>query len=102
MAKPEPSAPEVPSIDEADACPKCAAALDQLRVCPACRYHARLTAVQRIAQLADRGTFQESERHLWSGNPIRFSDGTSSYERQVAAAQVATHLLDAVITGTPG
>lgn len=58
-----------------------------------------MTAVQRIAQLADRGTFQESERYLWSGNPLHFSDGSSSYERQVSAAQAATHLIDAVITG---
>lgn len=85
-----------PSMD--DACPSCVAALDRLRVCPACGYHAPLTARQRIGQLADRGTFQETEGHLWSGNPIHYSDG-SNYEGQVAAARRATQLLDAVTTG---
>jgi acetyl-CoA carboxylase carboxyl transferase subunit beta len=60
---------------------------------------APLTAAQRIEQLADRGSFQEADRHLWSGNPLHFTDGVSSYEKQVAEAQAATHLLDAVVTG---
>ncbi len=60
---------------------------------------ASLTAAQRIDQLADRGTFQEYDRHMWSGNPIRFSDGVTSYEKQLAEAQRATGLLDAVVTG---
>lgn len=55
--------------------------------------------MQRIEQLADRGTFQQTDRYLWSGNPIRFSDGVTSYEKQVAAAQAATGMLDAVVTG---
>jgi acetyl-CoA carboxylase carboxyl transferase beta subunit/acetyl-CoA carboxylase carboxyl transferase alpha subunit len=83
----------------ADACSKCAAALDPLRVCTSCAYHAPLTAAQRIEQLADRGSFHEADRHLWSGNPLHFSDGVSSYEKQVAQAQAETHLLDAVVTG---
>jgi acetyl-CoA carboxylase carboxyl transferase beta subunit/acetyl-CoA carboxylase carboxyl transferase alpha subunit len=83
----------------ADACPKCRAALDPHRVCGGCGYHAPLTAVQRIEQLADRGSFHEADRHLWSGNPLHFSDGVSSYEKQVAEAQAETHLLDAVVTG---
>lgn len=83
----------------ADACPKCEAALDPHQVCAGCGYHAPLTAVQRIEQLADRGSFHEADRHLWSGNPLHFSDGVSSYEKQVAEAQAETHLLDAVVTG---
>src|SRR6202521_4105648 len=82
-----------------DTCSKCAAALDPLRVCTSCGYHAPLTAAQRIEQLADRGSFHEADRHLWSGNPLHFSDGVSSYEKQVAEAQAETHLLDAVVTG---
>jgi acetyl-CoA carboxylase carboxyl transferase subunit beta len=73
--------------------------LNQLRVCPGCGHHASLTAAQRIDQLADRGSFQEYDRHMWSGNPLRFSDGVTSYEKQLAEAQAATGLLDAVVTG---
>jgi hypothetical protein len=34
------------------------------------------------ANLADRDTFQEDDRHMWSGNPIHFSVGVTSYEKQ--------------------
>src|SRR6202521_2459559 len=83
----------------ADVCTKCAAPLDPLRVCTGCGHLASLTAAQRIEQLADRGSFHEADRHLWSGNPLHFSDGVSSYEKQVAEAQAETSLLDAVVTG---
>jgi len=83
----------------ADVCATCGAALDALRVCPDCGYHAPLTAAQRIDQLVDRGSFHEADRHLWSGNPLHFTDGVSSYEKQVAEAQAETNLLDAVVTG---
>ncbi|TAN31645.1 acetyl-CoA carboxylase carboxyl transferase subunit beta [bacterium] len=95
----QPSGPADQAAERADSCPMCSAPLDRLRVCPGCGHHAPLTARQRIDQLVDRGSFQESERHLWSGNPIHYSDGASSYENQVAEAQRATSLLDAVITG---
>lgn len=93
------SVPEGPSEGKAGACAVCAAPLNPLRVCTACGYHAPLTAAQRIDQLADRGSFQEQDRHLWSGNPIHFSAGITSYEKQLAQAQAATGLLDAVVTG---
>jgi acetyl-CoA carboxylase carboxyl transferase beta subunit/acetyl-CoA carboxylase carboxyl transferase alpha subunit len=86
-------------VSQAGACAHCGRALDQLRVCSACGFPAALTAWQRIEQLVDRGSFQETERHLKSGDPIGFSDGLSSYGKQVAAAQAATGLLDAVVTG---
>ena len=36
---------------------------------------------------------------MWSGNPIHFSDGVTTYETQLARAQSETGLLDAVVTG---
>jgi acyl-CoA carboxylase subunit beta len=84
---------------KAIACPECSTQLSQIGVCPACGHHAPLTAAQRIEQLADRASFEEYDRHLWSGNPLRFSDGVTSYDKQVAEAQAATGLLDAVVTG---
>jgi acetyl-CoA carboxylase carboxyl transferase subunit beta len=88
-----------PPPDKLGACPVCATRLNQLRVCPSCGHHASLTAAQRIEQLADRGSFQEHDRHLWSGNPLQFSDGVTTYEKQLVEAQAATGLLDAVVTG---
>ncbi len=80
-------------------CARCAAPLNAHRVCTKCRYHAPLTSAQRIDQLTDRGTFQEHDRHMWSGNPIHFSAGAASYEKQLVRAQAETGLLDAVVTG---
>src|ERR1700693_4747268 len=99
MSTPALSVPEGPSGGKVDACAICTSPLNPLRVCTACGYHAPLTAAQRIDQLADRGTFEEYDRHMWSGNPIHFSAGVTSYEKQLVQAQVETGLLDAVVTG---
>ena len=88
-----------PAPHDANACSNCGGPLDALRVCTSCQHPAQLTAWQRIEQLVDRGTFQETERRLKSGNPIGFTDGVSSYEKQLAKAQATTGLLDAVVTG---
>jgi acyl-CoA carboxylase subunit beta len=99
MSTSAPSAPVGPSGSKAGECAVCGSPLNALRVCTACGHHAPLTAAQRIHQLADRGSFQEHDRHIWSGNPIHFSAGITSYEKQLAQAQAATGLLDAVVTG---
>jgi len=98
MPTPATNLPEGSSGRAADACAICGAPLDQFRVCTACGHYASLTAAQRIDQLADRGSFQEHDRHIWAGNPIHFSSGATSYEKQLAQAQAATGLLDAVVT----
>ena len=79
-------------------CPDCGAPLDDLGVCTECGHHTRLTARERIEQLVDRGTFRETDRYLWSADPLDFTDGVS-YERRVAEAQAVTDMLDAVVTG---
>lgn len=58
----------------------------------------RLTAAQRIEQLVNPKSFRETERHLWSGDPLVFSDSVT-YERRLALAQAQTGMLDAVVTG---
>jgi acetyl-CoA carboxylase carboxyl transferase subunit beta len=85
--------------NQPDACRKCGGTLDALRVCPNCGFHEHLGAWQRIEQLVDRGSFEESERWLRSGNPIGFTDGVDSYEKQLGESQSATGLIDAVVTG---
>ena len=87
-------------MNQPAACTHCGGALDQFRVCTACKHPAALTAWQRIDQLVDRGSFQETDRQLKSGDPIGFTGGLSSYEKQIAAAREATGLLDAVVTGS--
>lgn len=86
-------------------CPRCRVATDpaavrhNLNVCPACGYHARIGARERIAQLADRESFTE----LWAGirtlDPLRFTD-IETYPEHVRAAQAKTGLNEAIVAGT--
>ena len=69
-----------------------------LKICPKCDYHFTLSAHERVAQLMDEGTFQETHRDLCSTDPIKFK-GPKSYVSKLKEDQEATGLKDAVITG---
>ncbi len=68
------------------------------RVCPECRFHHSLSARERIALLADPGSFREVNRFLTSMDPLSFS-GKPSYQERILEAQRRTGLTEAVITG---
>ena len=68
------------------------------RVCPECRFHHSLPARQRIALLADPGSFKEINQFLTSIDPLSFS-GKEPYEERLHEAQRRTGLTEAVITG---
>ena len=55
-------------------------------------------ARERIAQLADRGTFVEEDKGLRSADPLGFFD-LRAYTDRLAEAEVATGLGDAIIAG---
>lgn len=82
-------------------CPKCGAVvfhkdLDRnLRVCPTCGHHHRLSAEERLAVTIDEGTFDESDAGVASGDPLRF-DG---YREKLTETQEKTGNADAVIVG---
>jgi acetyl-CoA carboxylase carboxyl transferase beta subunit len=69
-----------------------------LRVCPQCGHHFPVRARERIAQLADRGTFAEEDAGLRSADPLSFFD-LRAYTDRLAEAEVATGLGDALIAG---
>jgi acetyl-CoA carboxylase carboxyl transferase subunit beta len=69
-----------------------------LRVCPQCNHHFPVRARERIAQLADRGTFAEEDATLRSADPLSFFD-LRAYTDRLAEAEVATGLGDAIIAG---
>ena len=82
-------------------CPDCGAMIhvielkQNLHVCHHCNHHFLLDARERIAQLADAGSFEESESGLISANPLGFS----GYEEKTALLRSKTRLDDAVVTG---
>jgi len=86
-------------------CPRCHGALEgteayeRLRVCPHCRYHFPLGARERIALLADPGSFRETHAELVSVDPLGFRDRVP-YRDRLAEAQRRTGLAEAVVTGT--
>jgi acetyl-CoA carboxylase carboxyl transferase subunit beta len=85
-------------------CPSCEEQLfnkqleKAMNVCPSCGHHFRLSAVARLGQLLDEGTFAERDAGLVSEDPLEFVD-QKAYPDRIAAAQLATGLRDAAIWG---
>ncbi|MCC6629483.1 MAG: acetyl-CoA carboxylase carboxyltransferase subunit beta [Chloroflexi bacterium] len=69
------------------------------RVCQKCRYHARLSARDRIALLADGGAFVEHDADLWPDDPLGFVGGSESYRDKLVQTQARTGLADALVCG---
>ena len=85
-------------------CPSCEEQLfnkqleKAMNVCPSCGHHFRLSAMARLSQLLDEGTFEERDPGLVSVDPLGFVD-QKPYPDRVAAAQLATGLRDAAVWG---
>ena len=52
------------------------------KVCPKCDYHFTVPAYERVAQLADEGSFKELDKGLSSGDPLKFK-GDKRYVDQL-------------------
>lgn len=82
-------------------CPRCLNVImtdeleKNLKVCPECGYHSRLTATERINLIIDKESFKEFDADMLSANPIDFPD----YEIKQQKLRDATGLNDAIITG---
>jgi acetyl-CoA carboxylase carboxyl transferase subunit beta len=68
------------------------------KVCPKCRYAFRIGARERIAQLADSGSFEEREDGVRPTDPLGFKD-TRRYRDRLRTAQDTTGLSEAVVCG---
>src|SRR5919199_5488915 len=85
-------------------CPSCGShyrddELDaNLRVCPHCGHHFAVRARQRVAQLADAGSFGEHDAALHSADPLNFFD-LKPYTERLAEAEVSTDVGDAIVSG---
>lgn len=71
---------------------------DNLKVCAKCDYHFTMTAAERIASLADEGTFKEFDADMVSVDTLKFT-GVAAYTDRLRAYQRQTGLNDAVVTG---
>jgi acetyl-CoA carboxylase carboxyl transferase beta subunit len=85
-------------------CPRCGShyrddeLAEHLRVCPHCGFHFPVRATQRIAQLADPGSFEEEDGDLRSADPLAFFD-LKPYSERLAQTELETGLGDAILTG---
>jgi acetyl-CoA carboxylase carboxyl transferase subunit beta len=85
-------------------CPECGDMLfrkvveEALHVCPACQYHFRVSARDRIEMLADPGTFEERYTDVMPADPLEFTD-KKSYADRLKSEQAKTGNPDAVVCG---
>ena len=70
-----------------------------LKVCSKCNYHFKLTAGERIKQIADEKSFKEIDPLIKSKNFLDFSD-SKSYTKRIDDTMLKSNLSDAILTGT--
>jgi len=66
-----------------------------LKVCPSCDYHDKMTAKERVAIFLDEGSFVSFDDHLKTANPLGFP----AYVEKIEADVKKTGLNEAVLTG---
>jgi acetyl-CoA carboxylase carboxyl transferase subunit beta len=84
-------------------CPKCEQLLvareveENLKVCPSCGHHMRMSAKDRLDLVFDEGVWEEFDSGLVSSDPLGFVD-TKSYKVRLRDMEKGTGLSDAVIS----
>ena len=87
-------------------CPKCGSHFEKAvwkknnAICPKCNYHGRLSARERIAQVADAGTFSEVFRAVSYSDHLAFHDATGPYKAKVEATIAKSGETESVVMGT--
>ncbi len=86
-------------------CPTCAQMIYRkqmeanLHVCPECNHHFRISASERVRQLADADSFQQLFGALAPADPLGFRD-LKPYDERLTAEQAKTGQADAILAGT--
>ncbi|UCF31234.1 MAG: acetyl-CoA carboxylase carboxyltransferase subunit beta [bacterium] len=70
-----------------------------LKVCPKCDYHFRITARERIDLLVDAGSFEEFDSSIESLDPLQFRDSQKYFDR-IRTSKKKTGLTEAVVSGS--
>jgi acetyl-CoA carboxylase carboxyl transferase subunit beta len=82
-------------------CPRCGKTMDaaafgsNLKVCIYCNYHGRLSWQERLALIADSGSFAEFDAGMTSKNPIDYP----GYPEKIASLGEQCGMKEAVVTG---
>jgi acetyl-CoA carboxylase carboxyl transferase subunit beta len=72
---------------------------ENLRVCRKCNHHHRFSARDRIALIADEGTFQDMFTNIQPTDALKFVD-SKDYASRIKSAQKSSKYDEAVIAGT--
>jgi len=86
-------------------CPKCKELLygrdweKNLKVCPRCNYHFKLTAFERIDLLVDPESFVEMDADIISVDPLGFVSRSQVYATKLEEEQQNTGMNEAVVVG---
>ncbi len=70
-----------------------------LKVCPKCNYHFRISAPERIQLLVDEGSFNEIGNNLLPKDILNFKDQVS-YKEKLKESQKKTNINEAAIAGS--
>ena len=87
-------------------CPKCKAHFPRdehpkgLAVCPSCGAPARMGCRERVALIADPGTFVEIGAEIGITDHLGFADASGPYTAKAAATTAKTGLSESVLAGT--
>ena len=87
-------------------CPKCKSHFEKKvwkennSICPKCNYHGRLAVRERIAQVADAGTFAEVFREVSYSDHLDFHDATGAYKEKVEAVIAKSGETESIVMGT--
>ncbi len=71
---------------------------ENLKVCPKCQYHFRLTSSERIKQLVDKNSFKEINPNVKSKDFLKFTD-SKPYSSRIEVSMLKSGLKDAIVTG---
>ncbi len=74
------------------------AVAEKHQVCPECGHHFTLGAAERIALLADAGTFREFDAEIEGSDPLRFV-AAKSYREKLDKARAGTGMKEAAVCG---
>ncbi|WP_342598599.1 acetyl-CoA carboxylase, carboxyltransferase subunit beta [Psychrobacillus sp. FSL H8-0483] len=69
--------------------------MKNLKVCPSCDHHMKMTAFERVESFLDEGSFVSMDDHLETINPLNFP----GYTEKVKSDGKKTGLNEAVLTG---